>query len=98
MILKTNNLHIYFWFLCAISAILIFLCAYFRYASVNLSYEIETEIRLTKKIDLAYQNFQESYIAKLESLLADGSKSLDLYASSEILFIERYQEVAKAGL
>ncbi|MEK7599371.1 MAG: hypothetical protein AAB474_02915 [Patescibacteria group bacterium] len=63
-----------------------------------MSYKIETELRLIKKIDLAYQNFQESYIAKLESLLADGEKTLGLSASSKNLFIERYQEVARSGL
>lgn len=98
MIFKTYNISIYFWFLSAICAILIFLCVYFTYVSVSLSYKIETELRLIKKIDLAYQNFQELYIAGLEGLLADGQKSFNLTAPQKSFFIERYQEVAKAGL
>ena len=87
-----------FWSIaCLISA---FLLTYISsvYLTIDLSYKIEKELQASKKDHQLYQEIEERYASKLESLREEGELTLGLTLPKTQIFIDRYSIVARTGL
>ncbi|QQG46274.1 MAG: hypothetical protein HYY55_00290 [Candidatus Niyogibacteria bacterium] len=87
-----------FWISAFFLAAFLLVYIYSVYLTIDLSYGIEKELRLIKSESIAYQQIEEQYINKLESLQDAGRQTLGLAAPKKQSFVERYSAVARAGL
>ena len=85
-----------FWALTFLLSAFFLVYIYSVYSIVDLSYRIEKELELTKNDGIFYQEVEEKYMAKLESLFDEGRESLGLASAKNPLFVERFGSLARA--
>ncbi len=77
------------------SAVFFFAYFYSVYLNIDLSYKIEKELELAKNDAALYQQAEEKYITKLESMLGEGRESLGLVSAKNPVFVERFGSLAR---
>ena len=95
---KINSSYIIFWLAVLFSAASVFIYVYSIYSTIDLSYKIEKELRSLKSENALYQQAEEKYITKLESLLEEGKTILGLVSPQDKIFVDRFNAVARAEL
>lgn len=75
-------------------ALFVAVYVYSVYLTVDLSYKIDSELQYLKKDTAQYQQIEQQYISKLESLQDSGKKALGLVPPERQIFIDRRTTVA----
>lgn len=85
-----------FWAMIFLAVFFFLAYVYSIYFSIDLSYKTEEELKIIKNESIFYQQAEERYARKLESLQEEGRKTLGLENPKNQIFIERFSSVARA--
>lgn len=86
-----------FWIGATLATAFLISYLYFVYLSIDLSYKIEETLRLSRIDTVAHQQIEERYIAKLETLRAEGAQTLALTPPKSQFFVERHSAVSRVA-